>query len=147
MICDKCDGDVEPQNNAKLYDAALSALVGNKSIRQPPTVDIEGNELKIEIYNIGYQPVVDAVWAELPQFRKEEIVHDDPVQSVQNVMKRVRRGRHLYATGECEGSPSRRRNIEEGVWGDGRPMGEFADLATRAYQVIQEIEVPIISGK
>jgi hypothetical protein len=152
MICDKCDGEVEPQNNALLYDAALAALVQNKSV---PIATFDTHDAldrgkvtgKSILYQQGYVPMVDATFTDFPVFRQGEIVHGNPVQSVINAMRTKGRGRHLYGTDNCEGSPSRRRNIEEGVWGSGTPMGELAQLAQQAYEVIQSIDTPAPSKK
>jgi hypothetical protein len=135
MICDKCGGDVEPQNNALLYDAALVALA--KDIPAPVSSTDGPAAVQTE-----YVPMTIFAFTQFPVFTEGQIIPGDAAQSIRNTMCTMGRGRHLYGTGDCEGSPSRRLNIEQGTWGNGRPMGELADAAQEAYKLIQSIETP-----
>lgn len=149
MKCDKCDGEVESQNNALLYDAALSALIEDRPVLEHVHKHrnlVTGEVSETPVYRQGYHPQTTFLM-EFDVFQPGDIVHGDPVQSVRNVMDRHRRGRHLYKTRSCEGSPSRRKNIEEKTWGNGTPMGDLAEFAQQAYDIIKSLEMPAPSQK
>ena len=120
MICDKCLEEVEPQDNALLYDAALESISKGR-----------------------YRSKTD-IWVDIvPTFREGVIIPGNPIQSIKRALHNYARGRHLSASATCEGSPSRRRNIGEGIWGDGTPMGELAECAQQAYEIVKALETPI----
>ena len=122
VTCDKCDEAVPLNNNAKLYDAALASLLPN------------------------YQTQSSTLWTNLtgdldPTFQDGVIVKDDPNASVRNVLQNHFRGRHFHATDGCDGSPSRRRNIEDGRWGNGKAIDENAMNAVRkAYELMKGLK-------
>jgi hypothetical protein len=145
MICDKCGKDVAPQNNALLYDAALSALIGEKPVLTDTwesTDKATGKITKHAWFETGYNPKT-IFFFDYQIFQDGEIVYDKPEQSVKNVMKNHFRARHLYPTDDCEGSPSRRQNIEQGTWCGGVSMGDLSELPNEAYKIIQQLESEI----
>jgi hypothetical protein len=150
MICDKCEGEVEPQNNAVLYDAALSALIEDRLVLEHVSEHrdiVSGEVSRMPCYRHGYHPQTIFLMA-LDLFLPGDIVHGDPVQSVRNVMERHRKGRHLYETGSCEGSPSRRRSIAgESDWVRDDSTGQFAEFTRQAYEIVKSLETPALSPK
>jgi len=122
MICDKCGKDVPPNNNAKVYDAALQATS-------------------------GYQAKEETLWTALcgnlePAFQEGQIVAGDAMQSILNVLASHSNGRHFLSMDSCEGSPSRRRNVEEGTWGNGSAMDAVTrEAAQRAFELMRGMEV------
>ena len=106
MICDKCGKKVGLRNNALLYDAALSALIGNRPVpaQSGTHVDLNGKVTAWQIHECGYNPKTNFV-IPLDVFGKGDIVYGNPSQSIANVNRNHTNGRHLYETKTCEGSP------------------------------------------
>ncbi len=119
MRCDKCDRPVDPNNNTKVYDAALAALTSS------------------------YDPQVAVLIpaCTIPVFQCGEIVDGDPAASIHNVLSTHLTGRHFHADEGCVGSPSRRGNIEGRTWGNGNPLdAAMAEAAARAYRLMMEYQ-------
>ncbi len=120
MTCDKCDKDVPPSNNAKVYDAALAAL-SNYESKSSTIATVFGGDT-------------------VPTFRNGEVVAGDARESIENVLSAHNRGRHFHVTDGCEGSPSRRKNVEEGRWANEEEMdSQIAANAKLAYELMQTI--------
>ncbi len=135
-VCDKCGLYCEPSNNAALYSAALSSLIGKRVVTWA-----DGTKHR------GYTPNQGALFGDpaqvIPLFRRGIIIYHKPVESVNNVMQHIPDlGRHLFPIELCDGSTSRQQQITQGKWGDGAPMDGLAHLAWEAYHTILKLPAP-----